>query len=62
MIGSQLVLIKQREALSASKYLFSLDYYGLKTINKYYFPYKIEAIFTKYQYQKTYTHLAKMAM
>lgn len=38
---------------------FAIDSYGLKTINKYYFPYKLDFIFTKYQYEKTYTHLAR---
>lgn len=61
LISSQQVLVREQERLrlANSPTLFAIDSYGLKTINKFYFPFKLEFFFTKYQFEKTYTHLAK---
>jgi hypothetical protein len=58
------VLVREQERLQQtnSATLFAIDSYGLKTVNEFYFPYKLEFIFTKYQFEKTYTHLAKHSL
>jgi hypothetical protein len=58
-MSSQLVLASMQASLNGT---FAIDHYGIKTINKYYFPYKLESVFTRYQYQKTYAQLSRTTL
>ena len=60
MLSAQKVLIKRQLLLEEGE--FAIDQYGLKTINKDYFACKLETVFTRYQYQKTYSQLARLTL